>query len=67
MNIISNFTFILLTFFGLQSLRLDRYISLQRQGSFKLLIVLISVAIGYTCSSFFIDFINNVRSLGYLL
>ncbi|MCC7667319.1 DUF1146 family protein [Liquorilactobacillus satsumensis] len=67
LNLISSFAFILLTFFCLQSLRLDRYISSQRQRNFSFLIILISVAIGYACSSFFIDFINNVRNLSYLL
>ncbi|WP_328285047.1 DUF1146 domain-containing protein [Liquorilactobacillus vini] len=51
----------------MQSLRLDRYIAPSKQKVFKWLLVLIAVAIGYQCSSFFLDFINNVRNLSYLI
>lgn len=66
-NLISDFLFIFIAFISLQSLRLDRYVTPFKQKNFKILLVLISVAIGYGCSSFFLDFINNVKNLSYLL
>ncbi|WP_281164706.1 DUF1146 family protein [Liquorilactobacillus sicerae] len=67
LNLISNFLFIFIAFAALQSLRLDRYIAPSKQKNFKWLLVLIAVAIGYQCSSFFLDFINNVKNLSYLI
>lgn len=52
LNIVCNFGFVFLAFYCIQTLRLDRYISSQKQGTFKLLIVMASIAIGYMCSSF---------------
>ena len=66
LNIVCNFIFVFLAFYCVQALRLDRYISAQKQGMFKILIILVSIAVGYLCSSFFLDFINNVRNLSYL-
>ncbi|KRM04475.1 MAG: DUF1146 family protein [Liquorilactobacillus ghanensis] len=67
LNLISNFVFIFIVFVSLQSLRLDRYIAPAKQRSFKWLLIFIAVAIGYGCSSFFLDFIDNVRNLSYLV
>ena len=54
-------------FMGFQSLRLDRYITPERQGKFKLVIVMLSVAVGFGCSEFFLNFIDSARNLVYLI
>ncbi|WP_369523216.1 DUF1146 family protein [Secundilactobacillus paracollinoides] len=33
----------------------------------RVLIVMLSVTVGYTCSSFFLNFIDNVRNLIYIV
>ncbi|MCP0885953.1 DUF1146 family protein [Ligilactobacillus sp. WILCCON 0076] len=67
LTIISHFVFIALAFIGIQSLRLDRYITPERQGKFKLVIVMLSVTIGFGCSEFFLSFIDNARNIVYIL
>lgn len=66
LTIVSHFIFIALAFSALQALRLDRYIVPERQGKFKLVLVLTSVALGFMCSQFFLSFIDNIRNLSYL-
>lgn len=66
-NIISNFAFIFIMFKGLQSLRLDYYVNKDKQQAFKLVLVLVSTALGFLVSQFFLNFIDSVRNLGYLL
>ena len=66
LTIMSHFIFIGLAFSALQSLRLDRYIVPERQGKFKLVLVLFSVALGLLCSEFFLSFVDNIRNLSYL-
>lgn len=67
LTIISHFLFIALAFVGIQSLRLDRYIALKDQRPLKLVIVMLSVTIGYSCSSFFLSFMDSVVHLSYLV
>lgn len=67
LTIVSHFLFIALAFVGIQSLRLDRYIVLKDQRSLKLVIVMLSVTIGYSCSSFFLSFMDSVVHLSYLV
>ncbi len=67
LTIVSHFVFIALAFSALQALRLDRYIVPERQGKFKLVLVLISVAVGFLCSEFFLSFVDNVRNFSYLI
>ncbi|WP_290032773.1 DUF1146 family protein [Ligilactobacillus cholophilus] len=66
-NLISNFTFIFIAFKCLQSLRLDYYVNKSKQQAFKLVLVLVSTALGFLVSQFFLNFIDSVRNLGYLL
>lgn len=67
LNLISNFMFILIAFMALRSLRLDYYVNESKQQAFKLVLVLVSTAIGFLVSQFFLNFIDSVRNLGYLL
>lgn len=66
LGIISHFVFIILAFMGLQTLRLDRYFMKEQQAMFKLVLIMLAVAIGFGCSSFFLSFIDNVRNLSFL-
>lgn len=67
LTIISNFTFILITFKILRDLRLDYYVNKERQQTFRLFLILVSTALGFLVSQFFLNFIDSVRNLGYLL
>ncbi|HIX01384.1 MAG TPA: DUF1146 family protein [Candidatus Ligilactobacillus excrementigallinarum] len=66
-NLISNFAFIFLVFKSLQALRLDYYVNQSKQRAFRLVLVLVSTALGFLVSQFFLNFIDSVRNLGYLL
>ena len=65
-TMISHLVFIALAFNGLQNLRLDHYVVKEKQAKFKIVLVMLAVAIGYGCSEFFLSFIDNVRNLSYL-
>ncbi|KRN06134.1 hypothetical protein FD15_GL001328 [Liquorilactobacillus sucicola DSM 21376 = JCM 15457] len=67
LTLVSHFAFITLAFVSIQSLRLDRWITPGRQRYFNILLVMLAITIGYTCSSFFLSFVDNVRNLTYLL
>ena len=67
LTIISNFTFILITFKILRDLRLDYYVNKERQRTFRLFLILVSTVMGFLVSQFFLNFIDSVRNLGYLL
>lgn len=67
LTMISHLAFITIAFNGLQVLRLDHYIAREKQAKFKIVLVMLSVAIGYGCSQFFLSFIDNIRNLAYLL
>ncbi|WP_178198212.1 DUF1146 family protein [Ligilactobacillus sp. Marseille-Q7487] len=67
LTMISHLAFITIAFNGLQALRLDHYIAREKQAKFKIVLVMLSVAIGYGCSQFFLSFIDNIRNLAYLL
>lgn len=51
----------------MQGLRLDRYVPEERQRFVRVVIVLVAVALGYATSSFFLNIIDNIRNLGYLI
>lgn len=67
LTIISNFAFILITFKVISNLRLENYVNNERKKTFRIFIVLLSTAIGFLVSQFFLSFIDNVRNLGYLV
>jgi len=66
LTIISHLFFIGLAFWAISALHIERLMTFYPRQS-RVLIVMLSVAIGFGCSSFFLDFIDNVRNLGYLL
>ncbi|PWF99530.1 DUF1146 family protein [Levilactobacillus bambusae] len=66
LTLCSHLGFILIAFWAIQGLHLERYMKFYPRQA-KILIVFLSVALGFTVSSFFLSFIDNVRNLGYLL
>ncbi|ANZ58366.1 hypothetical protein BGL34_00295 [Fructilactobacillus lindneri] len=65
MGIICQLFFIILSFWAIQGIHFERFLPIQeKQG--KVLIVLLSIAIGFLCSSFFLSFIDNIKNLTLL-
>lgn len=65
-SIASHIFFILLTFWSLQAVRIENLIRKQHVRQARVLYLLISIAIGYTVSSFFIEFILTSQNLVFL-
>ncbi|KRM93634.1 DUF1146 family protein [Lentilactobacillus senioris] len=65
-TLISYVGFIGLAFWSIQDLHIERFIPM-RAAQGKLLIVLLSVVIGYSTSSFFLSLIDNIRNLIFLV
>ncbi|WP_056998287.1 DUF1146 family protein [Fructilactobacillus fructivorans] len=64
-TIISQLFFIAVAFWTIQGIHFERFLPIQeRQG--KVLIVLLSIVIGFICSSFFMSFIDNLKNLTVL-
>ena len=64
-TILSHLFFISLAFWCLQNLHPEKYISMKEMPG-KLLIVLLSVGLGFLCSTFFLSFINSAHELVFL-
>ncbi|AQW22255.1 hypothetical protein PL11_010085 [Lentilactobacillus curieae] len=57
--------FIFLAFWSINEIHIERYLPIRALPG-KLLIVLLSIALGYTVSSFFLSLIDNIRNLVFL-
>ncbi|WP_461240403.1 DUF1146 domain-containing protein [Paucilactobacillus sp. N302-9] len=64
-TLVVQFGFIWLAFRSLQGLRLD-HLFRKPPKTLPTLIVLLSVAIGYSCASFVVSFFNTISNLIYL-
>ncbi|MTD41666.1 DUF1146 domain-containing protein [Erwinia sp. CPCC 100877] len=62
-RVVCHALFIYLSFWAMQSLRVEQFFKAYQTSQIRLLIVLISIAIGYTVSSFFLEFIALCRNL----
>lgn len=62
-NLISHIFFILIAFWSLQSVRTDTFIKKYHIPQARTLYILLAIAIGYTVSSFFIDFILSIQNV----
>ena len=62
-RIICHMMFIYVSFWALQSIRIEHFFKTHVTNQVRLLIVLFSIAIGYTVSSFFLEFIALCRNL----
>ncbi|KAF1295753.1 hypothetical protein BAU15_04245 [Enterococcus sp. JM4C] len=65
-RIASHLTFIYLTFWALRSLRVETLFKVTMPAQVRMAIVLFSIVLGYTASSFFLEFIALCRNLFYI-
>ena len=65
LTIISHLFFIALAFWAISALHIERLMTFYPRQS-RVLIVMLAVAVGFGCSSFVLDLINNVRNRVYL-
>jgi len=64
--IISHLFFILLTFWALKGVRIENMMKKNNIGQARVLYLFVSIAIGYTVSTFFIEFILYSQNLIFL-
>lgn len=66
LTLIVQFGFIWMTFKCIQGIHVERFFRQAPKG-LSMLIVLLSVAIGYTCADFFVSFFDSIRNLTFLI
>ncbi|MBM7687844.1 hypothetical protein BCR24_02120 [Enterococcus ureilyticus] len=62
-RIICHMMFIYVSFWAMQSIRIEQFFRAHQTSQVRLLIVLFSIVIGYTVSSFFLEFLALCRNL----
>lgn len=62
-TILSHFVFIALSFWAVQSIRTDYLFKKNHPQQIKLFYLLISLALGYNASNFFLDFFMHTQNL----
>lgn len=62
-RIICHMMFIYVSFWAMQSIRIEQFFKAHQTSQVRLLIVLISIVIGFTVSSFFLEFLSLCRNL----
>lgn len=67
LGVISHILFIMLSFWALRAVRFENWIHKDHVKQAQVLYIFVSIAIGYTVSSFFLEFINLSKTLPYLL
>ncbi|EEI18955.1 DUF1146 family protein [Lentilactobacillus hilgardii] len=65
-TLVTYFLFIAMAFRSVQEIHIERYLPLRALPG-KLLIVLLSITIGYACAQFFLSVITNIQNLIYLI
>lgn len=63
LKLISYLFFISISFWSIQGLMFYKYMTIKNENRIKLLIILLSVVIGYVSSSFFLDLISSIKEL----
>jgi uncharacterized integral membrane protein (TIGR02327 family) len=66
MSILMYFFFIAISFYAIQSVRLDQIFKKGMSFQIQLMYILLSIVIGSAVANFFIDFLNYSKSLQYL-
>ncbi|AIS60844.1 DUF1146 family protein [Listeria ivanovii] len=61
--IISHLLFIVITFWALQAINYEKFIKKNHVTQARLLFVIISIALGYTLSNFFLDYLGASKQL----
>lgn len=62
-RIIAHVLFIYLSFWTIQSVRIDQFFKAHHVSQVRVLLILLSIVIGYTASSFFLEFIALCRNI----
>lgn len=62
-TIFSHLFFIGLSYWTLQTLRMDHFFKKGHPQQLRVILVLIAVAVGYLASSFFLDFMTHSQNL----
>ncbi len=65
-TIVSYMFFILLSFWALKGIRIEKFIKKNNIGQARVLYLFIAITVGYTVSTFFIDLILNSQNLIFL-
>ncbi|MGP6138683.1 MULTISPECIES: DUF1146 family protein [unclassified Jeotgalibaca] len=67
LEIISHMVFIFLSFWAIKAIRIETWIRKNHIPEARILYFFIAIALGYTVSSFFIDFVTVSRNLAFLI
>lgn len=67
LEIISHMVFIFLSFWALKAVRIETWIRKNHVSEARMLYFFLAIALGYTVSSFFLDFVNVSRNLALLI
>ena len=67
LGIVSHIIFIMMSFWALRGIRIENWIKNGYERQARVLYIFLSIVIGYTVSSFFLEFISLSKSLPYLL
>lgn len=62
-RIVCHMMFIYVSFWAMQSIRIEQFFKIHQTSQVRLLLVFFSIVIGYTVSSFFLEFIALCRNL----
>lgn len=66
-SIISHLIFIVITWYALQALPIEKVIRKGRVFEARLLLILLTIAIGSSVSNFFLDFLFWSRQIPYMI
>ncbi|GGE85229.1 DUF1146 family protein [Priestia taiwanensis] len=64
--IVSHLVFISITWWALQAIHIEKIIKKNHIAQTRMFLLLVTVAIGYNVSNFFLDYLHYARSLTYL-
>lgn len=62
-RIVSHFAFIYLAFWALRSLRIENLFKSFKETQVRLTIMMLAIALGYTCSNFFLEIILLCKNI----
>lgn len=65
-HIVVNLFFLVIVWWSLQSFRFDVFVRDPESPRAKLLVILVTIALGYLVSSFFLDYLKGSLMLRYL-
>ncbi len=66
-TLISHIFFIGLSFWGLQSLRIEHLFKKNKVQQVRFLYMIIAIVLGFTLSQFFLDFLTHSQNLIYFI